>query len=374
MAGTTNALQWNPTAANQETDAQYAADSQRTGGASDTAIFLSPVANKLFYQLSTYITALFQAFANKGFTTSDSNLNSLTAVCSNFLTTADVKPAQLHVAFSPTPTFDCSQASSFRIDLAGNVTSSILTNVPPPGGIVTFYIVSASPGNYSFAWPGNVSGAPNVQTQSSGNLLSFPFISDGATLFPLDTFVNFLQAEIASLQAFQAAQAAENTALTNLANAAQATANTAVSNAATAQGTANTAVSNAATAQGTANTALGEANLALSEIAALALTANRYDVTGARGFNIAYTNSYGVPIHVTGYGNTVGSTVGSVQCFVNGDGDFANTVGATVDGGACGFSFMVPAGATYEIVANSLTGGRPGVTGVGKWIETAVVL
>jgi hypothetical protein len=86
---TTNLKQWNPTAVNQENDAQYDADSQRAGGATNPSIFDARLANKAFFQWSTFLTALFQAFANKGFTTSDSNLNTLTATCAAFMTTAD---------------------------------------------------------------------------------------------------------------------------------------------------------------------------------------------------------------------------------------------------------------------------------------------
>lgn len=364
MAGTTNLQQWNPTAVNQESDAQYTADSQRSGGATDPSVFLSPLANKLFYQMSTYLTALFQAFAAKGFTTSDSNLNTLTATCANFLTSADVKPLQVLVPFSPAPQFDCSLASSFRINLAGNVTSSTLINPPPAGGIVTFYIVSTNPGNFSFAWPSQVNGAFDVLTQSSGNLYTQQFISDGANLFPVETFLSTL---LALLDSFEAAQAAENAALNGGINNAQNSANAA-------QGAANNAQNSANAAQGTANTAQGSANTALAQIAALQLSDNMQDVTGARGFGATYTNTSGGVMYVTGYGTTVGSDVGSVACFVNGDVVFANTVGATVDGGACGFSFVVYNGGSYQIQANTLTGGRNGVNGLGKWIESVVTI
>lgn len=371
---TTNLLQWNPTAVNQENDTQYNADSQRAGGATNPSVFQAELGNKAFYQWSTYLTALFQAFANKGFTTSDSNINTLTATCANFLTTADVKPVQLHIPFSTTPVFDGALANGFRIDLSANVTSSNFINVPPSGTLITFYIVSASPGNFSFAWPSQVSSPRNVQTESQGNLFTEQFISDGFNMYPLSNFMNILAGQVAT------AQNTANTAITNAAaaqgtaNSAQSTANTAVSNAAAAQSTANTAVSNAATAQSTANSALSNANVALAEIAALAVHSTRNDVTGARSYGTTYTNTSGGVMYVTGYGTTVGSTVGSVQCVVNGGGDFANTVGATVDGGACGWSFVVPAGSTYGILANTLTGNRNGVNGIGKWIETVVHL
>jgi hypothetical protein len=211
MAGTTNILQWNPTAANQETDSEYLADSQRAGGATNPSVFEAELANKLFFQCTTYVAALFQAFANKGFTTSDSNLSTLTAQCANFLTSADIKPAQVQVPFSPNPVFDCNLANGFRIDLSGNVTSSTLVNAPPSGSVITFYIVSNSPGNYSFAWPGNVLFARNVKTESQGNLLTEQFISDGTNLYPAENFLNTLSGLTA------AAQNSANTALAQIA-------------------------------------------------------------------------------------------------------------------------------------------------------------
>src|SRR6202041_385221 len=110
---TTNMQVWNPTAANQENDAAYTADPVRAGGAVDPEIFLALLANKVFYQSSTYLTALFTAFANKGFTTSDSNLSTLTAQCANFLTTADLPTLLVSVAYSTTPTFNAAASDGF---------------------------------------------------------------------------------------------------------------------------------------------------------------------------------------------------------------------------------------------------------------------
>jgi hypothetical protein len=98
MAGTTNAQQWNPTQANQETDAAYTADAQRSGGAVDLTEFPSALANKLFYQVSTYITALGTMLANKGYSNNDANLANLTTVMANLMTSADL--AWLTAGFS----------------------------------------------------------------------------------------------------------------------------------------------------------------------------------------------------------------------------------------------------------------------------------
>jgi hypothetical protein len=366
---TTNFLQWNNPAVNQETDPQYLADSIRLGGAPTDSLLPSALFNKFAYQASTWFTAFSTMMANKGFSTSDADVNVLAAVFGNILTSADTKPAQVNVAFSPTPVFDGSLASSIRFTLAGNVTSSALINVPPAGGILTFFIVSTSPGNFFFTWPGNVQQAPTVQFNSSANLLSFPFISDGSNMWPLDTFVGFIQGE---LNAFQASQAGENTALTNLANAAQGSANAAQASANAAQGTANTALTTATSASNAATAAQGSANSALAEIAALRVVYTQHDVSTQRSLNQTFTNPYGLPMTVTGFAITNGGgNVGSVECFVNGGSQFANTVGATVNNGTCGFSFEVPVGATYEVAANTRTNGQgTAVSGIVKWIET----
>lgn len=89
MAGSSNFLQWNPGQLNQESDVAYAADSQRSGGATDPSAFLSILANKLFYQNSTFAAAFAQSLANKGYVVSDANFATLVAVFANVLTKAD---------------------------------------------------------------------------------------------------------------------------------------------------------------------------------------------------------------------------------------------------------------------------------------------
>lgn len=165
MAGT-NLLQWNPTASNQETDSQYSADSQRSGGAVNPSEFDATLANKLFYQITTYLTALFTAFANKGYATSDSDLGVLTAQCANFLTTADVKLGLQQVPYSSTLVLNCTTSNGFQISLAGDVTSLTL-QYAATGQRILLAFTQDSAGNHSVTWPSNVidpgtvSGAPN---------------------------------------------------------------------------------------------------------------------------------------------------------------------------------------------------------------------
>jgi hypothetical protein len=167
MASTT-LLQWNPTQANQESDATYLADSQRSGGATNPSLFASVLANKAFNQWSNYLFALFTAFANKGFGTSDANITTLISQCANFLTTADVKPDLAYVLYAPTLVLDASTANGFQITLTGNLSFTItgLTVGQPitlaftqdgvGGRVVTF------PSNV--ASPGTPSGTPNINS------------------------------------------------------------------------------------------------------------------------------------------------------------------------------------------------------------------
>ena len=75
MSGINKFIQFDPTGANMETDAAYAADSQRSGGAiSGPSEFASILANKLFYQISTMVAALGQAIADGGHDANDSAL------------------------------------------------------------------------------------------------------------------------------------------------------------------------------------------------------------------------------------------------------------------------------------------------------------
>jgi hypothetical protein len=90
MAGTNNYQIWNPGSANQESDAAYASDSLRTGGAGTGAIFPSPTANKLFFQLSMMTYALAQMMANKNYNIIDNNAPNLVAALTNILTNADI--------------------------------------------------------------------------------------------------------------------------------------------------------------------------------------------------------------------------------------------------------------------------------------------
>jgi len=93
MAGSTNILRFNPDGNNQLTDANYSSASQRSEGVSSSAIALSNVHNKLFYQVSGICAALSQAMSNQGYTMSDSDYDTLITNFETLVNTAGSKMA-----------------------------------------------------------------------------------------------------------------------------------------------------------------------------------------------------------------------------------------------------------------------------------------
>lgn len=178
MSGSNNILQWNPTQANQETDAQYSADSQRSGGASNPSVFDATLANKLFYQLSTFAAAFGQMMAGKGFTISDANLSTLAATLANILTTADVRPGMIQVPYSPSVQFDCSQGNGFQVSLTGNISSLSIINTTP-GQLITMIFYQANSGGYTVPFPGNVE-SPGTVYSAAGSFSIQDFVVDGS--------------------------------------------------------------------------------------------------------------------------------------------------------------------------------------------------
>lgn len=316
---TTNFTQHNPSAANQETDSAFDGNSLTTGGIGVDAIMPSDWMNKRWYQDSTFVAAFAQMMVNKGYSTSDANISTLVSVLGNLITNNDLKPAQTNVAFSPTPTFDCSLSNGFRIDLTGNVTSSAIINPPAAGTVITFYIVSDSPGNFDFVWPGNIVFARNVKTESQGNLFTQQFISDGTNFFAVETFLIVLEGQVAAAQA-----------------------------------SANAAAAAAAAAQGTANTAI-------AEIAALVSNSAQSVVTGSRVFGGTYQNTTSgmMMVSVTG---KVGSGGGSMSGLVGPSSPSSvvctqSRVSAASSNpvySVC-MMFMVPAGYFYSVSNFGLT-------------------
>lgn len=74
---------------------------------------------------------------------------------------------ELAVAFSATPTFNAAIASTFKITLAGNVTSSSLSGAQA-GQILIFRITQDGTGGRSFVWPATVLNPDPVDGGANG--------------------------------------------------------------------------------------------------------------------------------------------------------------------------------------------------------------
>lgn len=182
MPGTTNVLQWNPNANNQETDAQYSADSQRLSGASSPSVFGSELGNKVFYQLTTYVLGLFQALANKGYNTVDSNLPGIINACSNLLTNADLRTPMLYLASSASMVLRGDQADGWDINLVSNVTFTL--NNPVVGQIYILSFIQGAAG-YTVTWPSNIKGHGTVSPGAGSRYAQAFFCASDNALHPI---------------------------------------------------------------------------------------------------------------------------------------------------------------------------------------------
>jgi hypothetical protein len=153
-------LQWNPNETNQETDAQYLADSQRASGAVNDTPLPAPLGNKAFYQWSTFCAAFGQMMANKpgAYVLDDSSESALAAVLANILTESDTEPNIISVAYSPTPAFNAADSNGFQMALSGNITSSTISGVTA-GQLIAFYFAQDSVGGRTVSWPSSFVGA-----------------------------------------------------------------------------------------------------------------------------------------------------------------------------------------------------------------------
>lgn len=155
---TTDFLQWNPAAANQESGSAYLADSQRSGGAVDDTPLPASLGNKVFYQASTFVAAFCRMMAAKGYSTSDSDITVLQAVLANIVTEADGIPSIAGVAYSPTPAFNAGTSNGFQMTLTGNITGATISGVTP-GQLLAFYFVQDAIGGRTVTWPFSFIGA-----------------------------------------------------------------------------------------------------------------------------------------------------------------------------------------------------------------------
>jgi hypothetical protein len=138
MSGTTNFLVFNPTQANQETDADYLADTTRLSGALDGNGWPDSSANKLLYQVSTMTAALAQMLANKGFSVLDANYAALVTQLGNILTTADGRGGLQNLAWASTLVLNAALFEGFAVPLQGT-TAIALTGVSAGALYVMLY-------------------------------------------------------------------------------------------------------------------------------------------------------------------------------------------------------------------------------------------
>ena len=165
---TSNFLPFNPTQANQETDAAYLTDATRTGGAGVGAIWPSNSANKTLYQVSTAVAALMQAMANKGFTVSDASLSALTTQLANILTTADLLSNLQSVSWAYSLALNAARYNGFEISLAGNSTLSISGQTV--GQVIVLLFAQDGTGGHTITYPGNIVGG--AQPDPSVSIIS----------------------------------------------------------------------------------------------------------------------------------------------------------------------------------------------------------
>jgi hypothetical protein len=163
---TTNFEQWNPSSLNQETDAEYLADTQRLGGVTTGSLAPSATMNKFYYQVSTFIAAFGQMLATKGYTNSDSSVALLASVLANVVTESDFATNIISVAYSPTPAFNATNNNGFQMTLSGNITASSIIGITP-GQLLAFYFVQDSVGSRTVSWPSSFVGALQPDTAAA---------------------------------------------------------------------------------------------------------------------------------------------------------------------------------------------------------------
>lgn len=179
---TTNFLVWDPTLANAETDSLYSADAIRSGGAVADDLLPSALANKAYYQWSTFVAAFCQMLVNKNVSTSDSNFSNLVSVLSTVRIATDFPNSVVVVPYATAIAFNAGGSSGFDVSLTGNVSSSTISG-QTLGQILTFVISQDATGNRSFVWPTNVPGATICPLASSTTVQAF-FVRASGVIVP----------------------------------------------------------------------------------------------------------------------------------------------------------------------------------------------
>lgn len=175
--GTTNFLPWNPTQANQESDAAYLADAQRTGGAPTGTPFPSATGNKLFFQLAAGMAALMNMMATKGYTCNDFD-TALATVMANIVTQADLRTPLQVVSFASAITCNAAKYSGFKISLTGNTTITVSGAVQ--GQRINFIFQQDSIGGRTVTWPASFTNVPTPDlTANNKTIIEVELSNDG---------------------------------------------------------------------------------------------------------------------------------------------------------------------------------------------------
>lgn len=180
----TNFLQFNPSLINAESDSAYSADSLRTGGIPSAAIFPSTLANKLFYQSSTFVAAFCQMLVNKGLSPSDANVANLAALLANVRLASDFLTSIITIAYATSVTFPAGTSAQFDLALTGNVTASALTG-QSAGQLLGFIVSQDGVGGRSFVWPSALTApGPICQIPNSTSIQYF-IVRPGGAIEPI---------------------------------------------------------------------------------------------------------------------------------------------------------------------------------------------
>lgn len=180
MPGSNNFLQWNPAINNQETDAQYLADTMRLNGAV-SGIYTAPLHNKFAYQMSTFVKALGDSLANQGYTVSDSNLANLVAVFATLANTAGFNMTgaineSMGTSIASAATTNIATATGNFVQITGTTTITSF-GTAPAGAERTLQFTGAVTITYN-ATSLMLPGATNLVT-SAGDVLKFRSLGSG---------------------------------------------------------------------------------------------------------------------------------------------------------------------------------------------------
>jgi hypothetical protein len=204
MSGSTDFSQWNPGAVNQESDSSYQSDVQRTGGAQTGGVFPSLTANKVLYQITTFVRALALALAAKNYsvqdgttpfqadTSSNAAVTALSSVLQNLITNSDLQSGSLPYmdAFFESVTLSGISTSStpFVADNSGRIaTTSFVKSLDYVAGSSTPQLIQhgSNGGGTSITFPTPFSAAPDVALGMEGGTANIVDSSISATGFEL---------------------------------------------------------------------------------------------------------------------------------------------------------------------------------------------